>query len=361
MTTATEAIWSARADVGQVSLDHFFGTGEPQLLNNTYPSGRRDNKTFNYWWLAHVIDVRLDAYERSGDRKWLGAAEATYRNVLARNRGSFLNDFFDDMLWCGMAILRLHDATGNSRYLDDAEAIWAHVVEFGWNDEHGYSVAWRKRRPHYKNTAANGPFVIFSCRLAQHRPDPSRIPDPQYSPETQYIQYAQSAYDWLTNNLVDRHSGFVADGINRDGRIDTQLRFTYNQGLYVGAAVELSHLTGNRQFLQQASRTALTAIEELATGGLFRNEGDGDGGLFKGVYYRYVGLLLADLDPGSATALTLARFFRSSTDALWKSSFRNDFLLAGTDWSKAPSGKVAYTNQLSAIMALEQRARLESG
>jgi predicted alpha-1,6-mannanase (GH76 family) len=71
--------------------------------------------------------------------------------------------------------------------------------------------------------------VIFSYRLAQH------------IPESQYVKYAPSAYDWLTNNLVQRHSGFVEDGINReqDGRIDTQWRFTYNQGLYVGAAVEL--------------------------------------------------------------------------------------------------------------------------
>ena len=77
--------------------------------------------------------------------------------------------------------------------------------------------------------------------------------------------------------------------------------------------------------------------------------------------YRYVGLLLADLDPGSATALALATFIRSSTDALWESSFRDDFLLAGDDWTKVPSGKIAYASQLSAIMALEQRARLESG
>ena len=63
MTTAWDATWSARADVAQVSLDHFFGTGEPQLLNNTYPCERGDNKAFNYWWLAHVIDVRLDAYD----------------------------------------------------------------------------------------------------------------------------------------------------------------------------------------------------------------------------------------------------------------------------------------------------------
>jgi predicted alpha-1,6-mannanase (GH76 family) len=84
-------------------------------------------------------------------------------------------------------------------------------------------------------------------------------------------------------------------------------------------------------------------------------------GIVQGGVLPVCGLLLADLDPGSATALALARFIRGSTEVLWESSFREGFLLAGNDWSKAPSGKIAYTSQLSAIMALELRARLQSG
>lgn len=351
VATTIDLDWTARADVGQASLDHFFGAAEPQLLNNTYPAEQGDNATFNYWWLAHVIDVRLDAFARTGDAQWLRAAERVCGNIRLRNGGSIFNDYFDDMLWYGLAILRLRDASGHSRYLDEAQAIWAHVVEFGWNDQQGYSMAWRKQQLHYKNTPANGPFVILSCRLAQQLHDP------------RYQTHAQTAYDWLTDNLVHRETGFVEDGLNReqDGRIDTHWRFTYNQGLYIGAAVELSRLTGNREYLQQASRTALTAIEELGQDGLFRVEGDGgDEGLFKGIYYRYVGLLLADLDPQSATALAVSKFIRSSTGALWENSYRGDAFLAGNDWANPPSGKLAYSTQLSAIMALEVRARLEA-
>jgi predicted alpha-1,6-mannanase (GH76 family) len=165
----------------------------------------------------------------------------------------------------------------------------------------------------------------------------------------------------LTDNLVHPDTGFVEDVIDRerDGRIDTHWRFTYNQGLYIGAAVELGRVTGNGDYLRQASRTALTAIAELSSDGVFRDEGGDDEGLFKGVYYRYVGLLLADLDPRSATALAVTRSIRSSTEALWQSGLRGDVLLAGNDWSRPPSGKIAYSTQLSAIMALEVRARLE--
>ncbi len=350
MSTTTRTDWAAVAESGQRGLDRFFGTDEPQLFNNSYPSTPDSNTTFNYWWLAHVIDVRLDAFERTGDASWLSAAQTAYLNILVRNKGSLFNDYFDDMLWYALAILRLHDATGDAGYLEDARAIWTHVYEHGWNDQFGQSVAWRKQQLHYKNTPANGPFVILSCRLSE------RTGDVGYRP------IAIETFDWMSRTLVDPETGFVEDGINReeDGRIDTQWRFTYNQGLYVGAAVELFRTTGDVAYLDTAARTALTAINELSSDGVFRAEGDGgDEGLFKGVYYRYVGQLIDQLPSGSAAELALSAFVRSSTDVLRDSSLRGDELLAGNDWTQPRSGLVSYSTQLSAIMALELRSRLE--
>lgn len=350
MTITTDTVWFARAEIGQASLDHFFGTDGLQLLNNTYPSTPEANGTFNFWWLAHVVEVRLDAYERNGLQHGLDEAMRACQNIRDRNNGSLFNDYFDDMLWYGLAILRLYDATGASSYLDEAVAIWEHVHEFGWNDHGGHSIAWRKQQLHYKNTPANGPFVILSCRLAQRTSGPH------------YLQLAVSTFDWLTQNLVDARTGFVEDGINReaDGRIDTHWRFTYNQGLYVGAAVELARCTGDARYLIIAARTAVTAIEELSEGGVFRDEGDGgDEGLFKGIYYRYAGMLLHDLAPESEAASVIRDFIRISTDTLAHTSIRDGLLLAANDWSTKPEGTVAYSTELSAIMALEVRARLE--
>ena len=352
MSTTSATTWSARADIGHRSLDHFFGTGEPQLFNNTYPSEAGDNATFNYWWLSHVIDVRLDAYERSGNPERLQEAIRAYQNIFDRNGNTLFNDYFDDMLWYALAILRLYDATGESRYLSDARAIWEHVVEFGWNDQFGDSLAWRKQQLYYKNTPANGPFIILSCRLFRH------------TPEQRFRELAETAYAWLTQNLVAADTGFVEDGINRekDGRIDTQWRFTYNQGLYIGACLELGSLTGASEYSEQACRTAITAIEELSADGVFRQEGDGgDEGLFKGVYYRYMALLLRELDPQSDPAVALTRFIESSTDALWANGIRDGLLLPGNDWSTEPAGKISYSTQLSAMMALEVRAGLDVG
>ena len=97
----------------------------------------------------------------------------------------------------------------------------------------------------------------------------------------------------------------------------------------------------------------------LASDGVFRFEGDGgDEGLFKGVYYRYVGCLLDVLDPTDPAASRLQDFLGSSAGALIRSAPRDGVILAGDDWTSPPAGAVRYSTQLSAIMALEVAARL---
>jgi predicted alpha-1,6-mannanase (GH76 family) len=353
MTSTPAQTWSAHADVAQRSLDHFFGVEGTQYLANSHPHDRGNTEVFNYWWLAHVIDGRVDAWARTADRTWLEQADRARANIIERNGDQLFNDYFDDMLWFALALERLHAATGEQRYLDEAIAIWEHVVAEGWNETLGWSLAWRKQQLAYKNTPANGPLVILGVRLS--RLDASR----------DFLTYAQRAFDWLTENLVGA-DGFVEDGINRngDGAVDSQWRFTYNQGLYVGAAVELYAATGERRYLDRAVQTAVTAVRELSDGSVFRDEGDGgDEGLFKGVYYRYLGELLAVLageDSFEDERAVLEGFLRASTDALWVNGQLDGLLRPGNDWSEAPAEWIPYSTALSAIFAVEQRARLEA-
>ncbi len=354
MTTHDDHGWDRYADLAQDSLDHFFGAPLPQLLHNAHPvGGTGDATTFNYWWLAHVVDARLDAWARTGDPRRLDQAVATAANIVTRNDGSLFNDYFDDMLWFALALLRLHEASGDVRYRDDALAIWDHVVAHGWNDAQGTSLAWRKQQLAYKNTPANGPLIILALRLERTLPAGTRG----------FRDVARTATDWLERTLVGP-DGFVEDGINRegDGRVDTQWRFTYNQGLYVGATAEWFRSTGDDEALARATRTALTAVDALSDGAVFPDEGDGgDEGLFKGVYYRYLGELLPLLDAGSAERARLEQFLRSGTDALVRHGVHDGWLRPGNDWSRPESGPIPYSTMLSAIMAIEQRRRLDAG
>ncbi|OJU41303.1 MAG: hypothetical protein BGN97_15750 [Microbacterium sp. 69-10] len=343
--------WTDYANAAQSSLDHYFAVPGIQFLENSHPHDTGDTATFNYWWLAHVIDARIDAWQRTGDERWHRAAVAAVENIVERNGGSLFNDYFDDMLWFALALERLHRASGEKRWLDDALAIWDHVVEFGWNDAQGESLAWRKQQLEYKNTPANGPLIILSLRLERALPQGTR----------DFRDYAVTAMAWLEDRLVG-DDGFVEDGINRegDGRIDTQWRFTYNQGLYVGAAVELLKTSGDRVYRERATRTALTAISALSDGAVFRDEGDGgDEGLFKGIYYRYLGELLPLLPVDGLERARLERFVVDGTDALVAHAWREGTIYPGNDWSKPWTGPIPYSTMLSAIMATELRARIE--
>lgn len=355
-------LWMSRADVFQDSLDALFAAPKPQYLHNRYPSTPQDDELFNYWWLAHGIDCRLDAYHRSGDTHRLEQAVEIHNNIIERNHGSLFNDYFDDMLWFALSTLRLHEATHDDQYRDEATQLWNHVIKFGWNDIIGPSLSWRKQQPYYKNTPANAPLSILGARLYM------------LTGEERYIEYAQTAFDWITHTLV-RPNGFVCDGINRhnDMAVDNQWNFTYNQGTYIGAALELAaclqqqgHPSDDqriRMFMQSAERTAHITLDELVHNGVFVVEGNnGDEGLFKGIFYRYIGILVDRLPKDSSTARRLIEFTRESTDRLWSHVLVNDdgAVLAGNDWNAQPQGKQYYSTELSAIMAVELRAHIET-
>lgn len=55
------------ADLGQRSIDKLFANNDPkQFINNIYPlTTADDNRVFNYWWIAHLVDVRIDGYLRT--------------------------------------------------------------------------------------------------------------------------------------------------------------------------------------------------------------------------------------------------------------------------------------------------------
>ena len=380
MTSTAEArlaLWAGRADLAQDSVSALYGASQPQLLHNTHPAD--DDTLFNYWWLAHAIDCRIDAFERTAEVRRRDEAAEIAANIRERN-GSLVNDYFDDMLWYGLALLRLAEISeGEAAQAAERDAVelWEHVLAEGWTDIHGPSVSWRRQQPDYKNTPANGPFIILGARLARR------------TGRTDLMPSVRQSMAWLEEHLV-REDGFVWDGLGREGgdAIDTEWMFTYNPGLYLGACVEMFRSDGDERWLDRAERTALVSIAELARDGVFvRDGGDlddrvpeidgGDTGLFKGIWYRYAAQLLEHREIPEVADLV-----RSSTDVLWDHAlvdidqvrFPADspappsallreagvVVRAGDDWRRPAPRLVGFSTQLSAIMALEVRARLDA-
>jgi len=332
--------WERRAEAAQAVLVREYanargGGGWPGLFRLRAPAKLRDRLALRYWWQAQALDTLVDVQERAPTPHNLARIRALVRGVRATNHGGLTNDYYDDMGWMALALLRA-DAVGAGT-APAARRLWT-VIRASWNDAYGGGVPWRRQQPAYKNVPANGPAAILAARL--YRRD-GRAED---------LKWAQRIVAWMHATLVDTDTHVVWDGVNRrgDGRVDRRWLFTYTHGVVLGADLELHAITGDPALLARARRTAGAALDRLAPGGVLHDEGPGDGALFKGILARY----LAGLDdPHARTVL------RASGEAAWAARDRAGRF--GTSWRTAPRDGSELSAHLSGTMLLERLAALE--
>lgn len=340
-------IWANRAEEAQRALADEYWNPAIRLYDIEIPCpDGACNTIFHYWWMAHAVDALVDGYNRTGDNRYAATLADLYEGLLVRNGGALPNELYDDMEWMAIAWLRAYEALGVEKYKEAAVLLWEDI-QTGWNDHMGGGIAWQKSQLDYKNTPANAPAAILAARLYRSFGRPEDL------------DWAKRIYGWLKANLVNPENGFVWDGMNRqgDGEVDKDWKFTYCQGVYIGAGVELFRVTGDRSYLTDARRTAAAVSAELidSATGLLPDEEDGDGGLFKGILVRYLGELARVESGQEAEVALLAR----NATALWTRARDSERCVFGTDWGSVPGERVTLSTQLSAIMLLEQLALLE--
>jgi predicted alpha-1,6-mannanase (GH76 family) len=173
---------------------------------------------------------------------------------------------------------------------------------------------------------------------------------------------AKRLYTWLKKTLLDP-SGIIWDGINAngDGQI-SKWKFTYNQGVFIGAALELYHATKDAAYLTDAVNTANATMldTDISPGGILKSEGQGDGGLFKGILVRYMTLLALDADVNEADRTKLITFLKFNAETLYTQAIERPSFMISPDWKKAPSGTTDLTTQLSGVMMVEAAASLKA-
>jgi Predicted glycosyl hydrolase len=271
-------IYNQYADEAVTNLIANYWNSGAKIFYDGYPS--KKGGAFNYWWYAHAVDLLADVYIRTQNAEYLTYVDDTIDSIIARNN-KITNDYFDDMEWMAIAILRLYDETKDDKYLNYAQILWKDIQR-GWNDKMGGGIAWRKGQLDYKNTPANAPAAILAARLYKVTNDEADL------------EWAVKIYTFQKDNLVDPATGQVWDGINREGngKIDKNWNFTYCHGVYIGAGVEMYNITGDATYLNDAVKTTEYALGKfIDKNGVFSAEGDGDGGLFKGILIRYLGEL----------------------------------------------------------------------
>ncbi|PRY35940.1 putative alpha-1,6-mannanase (GH76 family) [Spirosoma oryzae] len=347
-SSATATInWNKAADSAAATLDRDFYDPNTHYYHNS----NRGDTTFHYWPQAHALDVLTDAYLRTRSPRYLTRMNEWMDGVRRKNGNTFLNEYYDDMLWNALAMLRVYEATHDKKWLTATLTLWEDI-KTGWNETMGGGIAWRKGQRYYKNTPANGPAIILAARLHRLLRRPADL------------AWAKRIYNWEKKTLVDAASGLVYDGINQDndGKLNTRWKFTYCQGVWIGGAHELYKITKDRAYLTDAVKTADLSLTDptLTTNGLMRDEGKGDGGLFKGVLVRYLTQLV--LEPGldKPRRNRYAAFLRTNAQTLWQQGTARPALAFGTFWQRPPAGgHTDLPTQLSGIMLLEATSLLE--
>jgi predicted alpha-1,6-mannanase (GH76 family) len=331
--------WADRADTAFVALTEHFWNTEMRYCN--YDSA--GDTTFHYWPQAHVLDIFTDRFLRTRDPFVSALYDDWYRGVPAANGGGFWNEFYDDMEWNGIAALRAYQASGDRKFLEAAKQLWEMIIP-AWNERGGGGMTWKKGREWSKNACSNGPAAILAARLYREL---GREED---------LSWAERIYAWEKERLFDH--GAIYDMLNGDTGQIARFCLTYNQGTFIGAAVDLYRITGDRTYLDDAILAADYTLDSLTVeGNILQPEGARDGGIFKGIFVRYFTQLILEKDLPEVTKQRYVGFLLHNGETLWTEG--NTEGRFAPDWRQKPPTPSAMTPQLSGCMLLEALALLE--
>jgi len=329
------------ADRAQNALAVEFWDARDVLFRHRLPHDRSEH--FCYWWHAHAIDALLDGYLRTKDPAMMELIQKELRGTIAHNNGTILNNWYDDMEWMALALLRLWDETKEDTYKRRVDILWQDI-KTAWNDKMGGGMAWRKNQLDYKNTPANAPAAILAFRLYQ-----------RFGNEDD-LAWGKKIFEWNRDNLMDPDTFYVWDGMNRtgDGTIDYDWAFTYNQGVMIGAAVEYYRITGDKAHLELAKNIAYESKRRFGdkSGGVFPYEGKDDCGLFRGIFFRYLGELITEVPEESE----LYDMLYTNAEAVMEKGMSDTGVIGG-HWDSPPGETVDLAQHLSGVMVLEMAAK----
>ena len=316
--------WAHRADLAEMAITErhatkLWGLPRTNLAVVSWPPTTKEKVFFHwhYWWQAHYLDCLVDAESRRSTKARRAAIVRTIRGIRVRNLGKLIkNRYYDDKAWLALALNRVtqSDKVARPKQLDDLEF----NILAGLDSVLGV-LPWRTDE-NFFNVPANGPAAIMLARTGR-------------------MDKARALIDWIFDNLMS-DDGLVEDGVRllADGPRNTPTIYTYNQGTVLGAALEIAlgledkpeeqvyYITHIRSLVQAISMHVATP------GGVIDNpvDGDGDGGLFKGILVRYlaeVAVRLPEDSPASISAKRAAeRLVMASAESMWNHRLEVDGL-----------------------------------
>ncbi|HEX3782098.1 MAG TPA: glycoside hydrolase family 76 protein [Pseudonocardiaceae bacterium] len=286
------------------------------------------------WWnSASALTSLIDYLRASGSTEydWVIAQTFTVNRVAfpagARGtdpiQGDFISDAIDDSQWWALAWIDAYDLTGDSTYLNEAVTIADYVSQYWDPSTCGGGVWWSSAKT-YKNAITNALYIRLTAALHNRTPG-----------DTLWLGRAQIAWNWFMGSGMVDSAGLVNDGLTSSCANNGQTVWTYNQGMLIGAAVELWRATGDSTVLATARRLADAAIASpLVVSGVLTESCDAanatcddDQKQFKGIFTRYLGeLATVTGDAGYQSFLT------TQANTMWAQD-RDSLNQIGERWS----------------------------
>jgi hypothetical protein len=288
------------------------------------------------WWNSAVaLTTVVDYLRKTGDTRYTWIVDRTFQvnkaafPAGARSSdpidGDFISRATDDAEWWALAWVDAYDLTHDARYLNEAVTI-ANYVNGLWDTGSCGGGVWWDRERTYKNAVTNALWVRITAALH------NRI-----SGDTQWLGRATTAWTWFQNSGLINASGLVNDGLTSGCANNGQTVWSYNQGLSIGAAVEIWRATGDSAALSTARRLAdaAAASPALVSGGVLTESCDtvtascdDNAKQFKGVFMRYLDEL------NTATGGAYTAFARTQADSVWNAD-RDSLVRLGERWAGA--------------------------
>jgi len=337
--------WTAVAtQVSDKMISGFWN--EAGYFNNAI---NQSDQGFQYWPNAHAMDVVIDVYQRTKDAKYSAYFSKWFEGVKVKNGNTYYNVFYDDMEWNALTMLRLYETTKEQKYLDAVLLLWTDILK-AWNEQYaGGGLAWSKDMLYSKNACSNGPASILAARLYN------------LTKNENYLKWAKKIYEWQKATLYNPSSGAVYDNINGETDAVDVTTLTYNQGTFLGTAVELFRITKDQIYLVDAQKISYYTITRCIDVGnnILRDEGNGDGALFKGIFIRYFVEYLNLEGIDADYRAKFEKFLVNNGKIAWTKGTSLPTLLFGSSWSQPPIGNSEISAYASAAMLFEGLARYQ--
>jgi len=192
----------------------------------------------------------LAAYHRSHGAVFSESGPLGYESCVVPPLGTGGALYFDDNAWLALALMRHHEINGDLRALALAQRLFEFVLT-GWSNEQSWShpggIRWKQPTSNTsRNACSNAPVAQLGALVHLRTGDEDAL------------IWAIRIYEWVREVLLSP-DGLYFDQVDPVGRLNTDV-WSYNQGTMIGAGVLLHRITGEQNYLRQASVTAAASM-----------------------------------------------------------------------------------------------------